>query len=197
MGFRCICSQCGLLKINFSISEFPSLLPREGRLSSQMMEVSPSIQGLLGETKAEHVCSAAELSAAAFTCSATRLVHLWVFVKASWRMYHRGSPCPHNDTPSYKNNPTHNSTPCFCQPGKITMRTCAGADCGRPNFLHSGYSGVVFWACSANTVDKIEVVLLLLKCLHSIQGLFCFSHHHAGKEAGGAWELGRGDSRDS
>lgn len=148
------------MKINFNISEFPSLHAAKGRLSSQMMKVSPSIEGLLRETKAEHACSAAGFCAAAFTRSAARLMHPWVFVKASWRMYHRGSPCPHNDTVSYKNNPTHDSTPCFCQPGMIAMITYAGLDCCTINFLHGSYSEVVFG--------------LVLQILSTREKCFCF-----------------------
>lgn len=93
----------------FNVSESPGLFSREGRLGAQMMKGSPSMLGLSRKNKTERACCAAGFSVDASTHSPTSFSHIWVFVKASWGMYHCGT-CPHNDTTSYKNNPTHSST---------------------------------------------------------------------------------------
>lgn len=67
----------------FNVSESSGLFSREGRLRSQVMKVSPSILGLSKKTRIEHAHWAAKFSVAVLTHSPTRLMHVWVFVKAS------------------------------------------------------------------------------------------------------------------
>lgn len=127
----------------FSVPESPGLFSREGRLSSQMMKGSPSILGLSRKNKTEHPCCAAEFSSAVLTHSPTKLMHIWVFVKASWGMYHCGPPVPTMIQPHTKTIPPMSPPSHFCPP--VTMKDChrhhrphpssaIAASVGQPNY---------------------------------------------------------------
>lgn len=104
----------------FNVSESPGLFSREARLGSQMMKVSPSILGQSRKNKTEHTRCAAECSVAVLTHSPTRLMHIWVFVKAWWEMYHCESPVPTMIQPCTKTIPPTALPSHFCH--LVTMK---------------------------------------------------------------------------